>query len=65
MICHFFGVLRIVSYTGKHFLTLTPILQKPALMVSKMDLPEKRNSYLINEKYDQQLIFVLSASVPL
>ena len=65
MICHFFGVLRIVSHTGKHFLTLTPILQKPAFVVSKMDLPRRRNPWLINEKHDQQLNFVLSASVPL
>ena len=43
----FFGIFRIVSYTGK-YLTLTPILQKLALVVSKMDLPERRNPQLVN-----------------
>ena len=42
----FFGILGIISYTGKYFLTLTPILQKLALVVSKMDLPERRNPRL-------------------
>ena len=62
MICIFLASLELSPILAN---TLTPILQKPALVVSKMDLPERRNPWLINKKYYQQLIFVLSASVPL